>query len=336
MRRVLVTGATGLLGAYVVARLLGEGAHVRGLARSPGARRAVEALGAEAVSGEMTQLASLVAAAAGCDTIVHTAAVIATSRHADRLRQVNVLGTAHVVAAAERAGCRLVHVSSTAVFGAHRYGARPDETTALPELPVHDAYGRTKQEAERAVLDAHEAGRIWATVVRPPMMYGSGDRQLVPRLGPILSRGLFPLVGGGATALALVHADAVAEGIVRAAAHDAAAGHVYHLTNDFDLTVAELVRYAGVGLGRRIHAPCIPTAAARLALLPVQAALIAAGRRDLARQVPALLALLTRANPFSSERARRELGWSPTVAPHEGVPEAFRWWRDRRTRSGTR
>ena len=197
MRRVLVTGATGLLGAYVAARLLRQGASSAAWRALRPRARAVEALGAEAVPGEMTQLASLVAAAAGCDTIVHAAAFIATSRHADRLRQVNVTGTANVLAAAERAGSRLVHVSSTAVFGARRYGARPGETTVLPELPVHDAYGRTKQEAERAVLDAHEAGRIWATVVRPPMMYGSGDRQVVPRLGPILARGCSPSSAAG-------------------------------------------------------------------------------------------------------------------------------------------
>jgi UDP-glucose 4-epimerase len=248
---------------------------------------------------------------------------------------VNVEGTRNVVTAAERAGCRLVHVSSTAVFGADRYGARPEETAPLPELPSHDAYGRSKQEAERAVLTAHRAGRIWAAVVRPPIMYGKGDRQLAPRLGPILSCGLFPLVGGGTTKVALVHADAVAEGIVRAAAHDAAGGRVYHLTNDFDLTVAELVGYAARGLGRRVRTPHVPVTVARLALPLLQAALIAGGRPDLASQAPGVLALVTRNNPFSSDRARRELGWAPTLAPEDGVVEAFRWWSESRTRSAT-
>ena len=333
MKCVLVTGATGLLGAYVVSRLLKQGALVRGLARSPSARRAVEALGAEAVPGELSQVESLVAAAAGCDTIVHAAAAIGTGRQAEQVHQVNVAGTAHVIEAAARARSRLVYVSSTAVFGAWRYVLRPDEMTRLPELPAHDAYGRSKQEAERTVLAAHAAGRIWAAVVRPPMMYGRGDRQLAPRLGPILSRGLFPLVGGGVTKIALVHADAVAEGIVRAAAYEGAGGHVYHLTNDFDLTVADLVGYAALGLGRRVRTPHVPVGVARLALPLLQAALIAGGRRDPASQVPGVLALVTRDNPFSSARAQRELGWSPTMPPHEGVPEAFRWWRDHRTRS---
>jgi nucleoside-diphosphate-sugar epimerase len=335
VKRVLVTGATGLLGAYVVSRLLKQGVHVRGLTRSPSARHAVEALGAEAVPGEMSQVQSLVAAAAGCDTIVHAAAAIATSRQAQWIRRVNVEGAGHVVTAAERAGSRLVHVSSTAVFGADRYVARPEETSPLPDLPAHDAYGRSKQEAERAVLAAHRAGRIWAAVVRPPVMYGRGDRQLAPRLGPIVERGVVPLVDGGTSKLALVHADAVAEGVIRVAGHDAAGGQVYHLTHDFDLTVAELVGYAALGLGRRVRTPHVPMTVARLASPLLQAALIACGRRDLASQVPGVLDLVTRNNPFSSTRARDELGWRPTVAPHQGVPEAFRWWREQRTRSGT-
>ena len=74
--------------------------------------------------------------------------------------------------------------------------AATDESTPLPELPAADAYGRSKQEAERLVLAAHAAGRVWASVVRPPLMYGKRDRQFVPRLGPVLERGFFPLVAG--------------------------------------------------------------------------------------------------------------------------------------------
>jgi nucleoside-diphosphate-sugar epimerase len=56
------------------------------------------------------------------------------------------------------------------------------------------------------------------------------------------------------------------------------------------------------------------------------------GRADLAARVPGLWDLLTHDNPFSSERARRELGWSPVIPPSEGLPEAFRWWHDHRSR----
>jgi nucleoside-diphosphate-sugar epimerase len=331
MKRALVTGATGMLGSYVVERLVAEGWSVRALVRDPSRAGPVKALGADVVPGDVTRLEAMRAAAAGCDAIFHAAAVIGSGSDGEAFRLGNVVGAEHAVSAAEAAGSRLVHVSSIAVFGRHRYGAAAtDENAALPSLPARDAYGRSKQEAERAVLGAHAARRVWATVVRPPVMYGKRDRQFAPRVGPLLQRGLFPLVAGGRTTLPLVHASAVADGAIRAAAADVAGGRVYHLTDDFLVTAADLVRYAALGLGRRIRAPRIPIAAARLAFRALGIGLILRGRPDLARHASGLLEMLSRDNPFRSARARRELGWSPTVRPSEGLPEAFRWWSDHR------
>jgi nucleoside-diphosphate-sugar epimerase len=328
MKRALVTGATGLLGSYVVGRLCAAGWSVRALVRDPARNGWLEPLGARPVVGSLADAASLHAAAAGCDAVFHAAATIGAGGDWETFRAGNVLGTAHVVAAAEAAGSRLVHVSSTAVFGRHRYHAQAtDESVALPVLPARDAYGRSKQEAERVVLEAHGAGRLWACVVRPPIMYGKRDRQFAPRLGPVLARGVFPLISGGATTLSLVHADSVADGALRAATTSAAGGRVYHLTNDFDPTVRELVHYASLGLGCRVRTPDVPLGAARVALKALAGLLVLAGRRDLAPHTAGLLDMLTRNNPFSSERARRELGWSPAIRPAQGLPEAFRWWK---------
>jgi nucleoside-diphosphate-sugar epimerase len=333
MKRALVTGATGMLGSYVVGRLLAEGWSVRGLVRDPSRRAGVEALRAQAVPGDVTCLPTLRAAAAGCDAIVHAAAAIGPGGDWETFRVGNVVATANVIAAAEAAGSRLVHVSTTSVFGRHRYGAVPiDESAPLPSLPRPDAYGRSKQEAERLVLAAHASGGVWAAVVRPPVMYGKGDRQLAPRVGPLLERGLFPLVAGGTAVLSLVHAHSVADGAVRALLTSAAGGRVYHLTNDFDVTAAAFVEYASRGLGRRIRTLDVPLRAARLGTALLAAALRMGRRRDLARHVAGVLDMLSRDNPFTSERARRELSWSPTVRPADGLPEAFRWWSEHRLR----
>jgi nucleoside-diphosphate-sugar epimerase len=329
--RALVTGATGMLGARIVERLLGGGWSVRALARDPAAAGWLGGLGAEVAAGDLTNPESLRSAAAGCDAIFNAAAAIGPGSDHEAFRRVNVTGTAHLLAAAASAGSRLVHVSSTSVFGRHRYRSVPtDESAPLPELPPADAYGRSKQEAERIVLEAHARGRVWAAVVRPPVMYGRRDRQFAPRVGPLLERGVFPLIGGGRTTLTLVHADSVADGAIRAATTDRAGGRVFHLTNDFDVTVADLVRFASRGLGRRVVAPRVPTAVGRAAFRALALALVAAGRRDLAPHVEGLLQMLTRDNPFTSERARRELRWSPVIRPSAGLRDAFRWWRDGR------
>lgn len=329
-RRAMVTGATGMLGSYIVAELVADGWSVVGLVRDLERARWLEAMGAELALGSLADLPSLVSAADGCDAIFHAAAVIGSGGDWARFRRENVDGTANVVAAAARHGARLVHVSSTAVFGRARYRDRPtDESVPLPELPPHDVYGRSKQEAERVVLQAAARGRIWCAVVRPPVMYGVRDRQFIPRVGPFFERGIFPLIGGGHTTLALVHAGSVARGAVLAARAHGPGGRVYHLTNDAPVDVGLLARCAQAGLGTRVRSPVVPKPAGRVGFAALAAALRLIGRGDLARHAGGTLEMLTRDNPFTSARARDELGWNPRTSPEVRLTEAFRWWRDR-------
>ncbi len=326
--RALVTGATGMLGSYLVERLAAGGWKVRALTRTKAAGSWLEENGAEVVEGRIEDADSMVRAAAGCDVVFHAAAVIGSGGDWEAFRQGNVEGTEHVVRAAEVAGARLVHVSSTAVYGGARYRAEPtDEWAPLPVLPEHDVYGRSKQEAERLVLQAHEDGRVWAAIVRPPVMYGRRDRQFAPRVGPVLARGFFPRIAGGRTPLTVVHASSVAEGAVLAGTTEAAAGRVYLLTNDHPVTVTDLVRCAEAGLERRIWAPDVPASAGRAGFCALGWVVRGLGRSDLARHARGTLDMLTRGNPFTSERARRELGWAPALLPEVGLTDAFRWWK---------
>jgi len=332
--RALVTGATGMLGSYIVERLRTGGWEVRALIR-PGRAAAtdpwLDELDVERATGSLEDAESLRAAAAGCDAVFHAAATIGSGGSWAGFERGNVVGTGNVVGAAESAGARLVHVSSTAVYGRARYRSEPtDEQVPLPELPSHDAYGRSKQEAERIVLEAHRAGRVWTTVVRPPVMYGRRDRQFAPRIGVVLDRGVFPRIDGGRTTLSIVHAASVADGAVRAADSPVAGGEVYLLANDYPVTVTDLVRCAAEGLGRRIWAPAVPSAVGRGGFTALAWGLTAAGRGDLARHAAGTLEMLTRNNPFTSDRARRELGWCPSACRDAVLADAFRWWKAQR------
>lgn len=328
MRSALVTGATGMLGSYLVQRLVERGYAVRALVRSPNDARWLQQLHADIVQGDLADARALEGAAAGCDAVFHAAAAIGPQSDWETFRVGNVQGTSNVIEACVRAAARLVHVSSTAVYGESRYEMAPvTERTALPCLLEADAYGRSKQEAERLVLDAQASGRLWAAIVRPPVMYGERDRQFIPRIGVVMNRGIFPLCGGGQTTLPVVHANSVAEGAILAVHSDAANGSVYNLTADFPLTVVQLVSLARVGLGRRIRAPVLSLKSSRMFFRALGAALKVIGRGDLAAHANGTLEMLTHDNPFSAARARDELQWAPTIAPESGVPAAFRWWR---------
>jgi nucleoside-diphosphate-sugar epimerase len=336
VRRALVTGATGQVGAYLVERLAADGWHVRALVRAPVTAAWLEPLGATLIGGDIMDRARLAAAAEECDAIFHAAALITSEGDWPLFDAANVEGTRNAIAAAESSRARLVHVSSVAVYGgAARYRSTPtDEDTPLAPLTEGAFYARSKREADLLVLNAHAAGRIWGCAVRPDVIYGRYDRQFVPRAARIMKRGYFPVFGGGRAVMAIVHAAAVADGAVRAVETEVAGGRAYNLANDYDVTVSDFVRLAAIGLGRHVMRLPVPLALARAGFHGAAAGLRFAKREALGRDLLSALDFMSRDNPFSSERARRELGWAPAVRPEAGIPEAFRWWKEHRRRAG--
>jgi nucleoside-diphosphate-sugar epimerase len=325
----LVTGATGLVGTHLIQRLRKDGWKVRALVRDAARAGALSRVNIVLATGDMLDPTGFAIAARGCDVIFHAAAAVTPRGGWEAFRRPNIDGTRNAIAAAASAKARLVHVSSVAVYGsAERYtsGGMTSEESPLADIPADNFYPRSKRESEALVMEAHAAGRVWATAVRPDVIYGTHDRQFVPRLARLLRHGVAPLVGGGRTTLAVVHAANVADGMVRAAVTDMAGGRAYNLTNDYDVTVAEFFRLAGEGMGIRLRMLPIPLIVARGALgaFKLVAPMIVGSRFN--SVTAASLAFVSRDNPFTSERARRELGWNPPVHPEEGVPEAFRWW----------
>jgi len=326
--RALVTGATGLVGSHIAEQLTASGWTVRALVRRES--RWLNSIGVEQAVGDVLEPSSFASAARGCDTIFHTAAAITDSGGWETYRRLNVDGTRAAIDAAASAGARLLHLSSVAVYGPEgRYsagGKKTDEDSPFATLPEGAYYARSKRESEQLVLAAHASGKIWATAVRPTVIYGRRDRQFVPRAARLLQRGFAPLIGGGTSTLSLVHAGNVADGAILAARSEIAGGRVYNLAHDFDVTVRDCFLLGARGLGRSVRFIPIPLSLANVAVRAFKAftRLFSGGRWSAVSN--ASIRMLTKDNPFTSERARHELGWSPRVRPEEGIPDAFRWW----------
>ena len=331
MRTALVSGASGQVGSQIVEQLSRAGWTVRGLSRSEASDRVITSLGGQPVRGDVLDRESLIAAAKGVDVIFHTAAAITVSGGWEGYRRTNLDGTAAVIEAAERSGARLLQLSSVAVYGASgRYGAsKTSEDTVLGEIRERSHYARSKRESEDMVMEAHRSGRIWATAVRPDVIYGPRDRQFVPRIARAISLGVMPLLGGGKSTLAVVHAANVAEGAILAATNEQAGGRVYNLANDYDVTVREFYTRAAQGLGKRLTFVPVPIWMAKLALrgFRIVDRIALGGKFAVASE--GSLSFLSRDNPFTSDRAKKELGWNPSVRPEVGIPEAFRWWKEK-------
>ena len=174
--KVLVTGATGFLGGWLVRRLLAEGHDIRIIRRSKAVDDLSE-LPIESVPGDVTDVESLRAACREIDTVFHLAGVIGYSRRDRRaMEAVNVGGTANVIAACRERGVRkLVYASSVAAIGASTDGTLLTEESPYTLHPLDLGYFETKHRAEELVREAVQRGSIDAVMVNPTTIYGPGD-----------------------------------------------------------------------------------------------------------------------------------------------------------------
>jgi len=215
MSEVVVTGATGFIGGYLVERLVGRGDKVVCLARDTSDCRHIEALGAKVKRVSLEDGAGLAGAFSGADVVYHVAGMIYEMDRGAHQR-VNAGAVSHV--ARTCAGCDsppvMVLVSSLAAAGPSLNGKSRTEDDA--PSPV-SSYGRSKLDGERAVREW--AARVPVTIVRPTVVFGARDRQLLPLLKPAARLGVLFAPGSKANRLSFVHVEDLVSMLVLAAEH---------------------------------------------------------------------------------------------------------------------
>jgi nucleoside-diphosphate-sugar epimerase len=245
----LVSGATGFLGSYLLAKLREKGFRVRALARQTSNIAGLVCSGVDISEGDVADRQSLRRAVAGQQLVFHTAGKVSDWGSRREFWQANVEGTANVIAACREAGVkRLIHVSSLTVLGLPRSGVRVDEKTP-PDDSVRDFYTISKIAGERLVREAHGSGGLETVVIRPGVIWGPGDTTILPRLAALLRRGRLVFIGRGANQLGLSHVENLSQGIILAALTPSAAGQIYHLTDGEEITARDAFCALAVALG---------------------------------------------------------------------------------------
>lgn len=320
--RALVTGATGKIGNAVARQLAERGDEVVALVRNPAKARELLPSGVELAQGDVSDPASLRKAAEGIDAAFNCMGLF-EQWFADPgvFDRINAEGARNVVAAAREAGAkRVVHTSTFDVFHAPQGGTVSEAEVA--NYPKDTAYERSKQLAERLVLEEAENG-IEVVIANPASVYGPGPWHATGMdraIRDAIRRRLPATPPGGMT---LVFAEDVARGHL--AAFDRGKSGERYILADGYAPMREVLRLAVAEAGRGWVPPAIPLRVAR--------GMAGAGEAvsRVIKQPPLLgkgqLTFLMWQARASNERARTELGVEFTPLP-EGVARTVRWMTD--------
>lgn len=329
----VVTGAGGWLGNGLVSAFLGDGPHgrtgtLRLLVRDPADAETLSARSdrIEAVVGDIAEFPTahrLFDGISGTVDVIHTAGVIHPSAMSE-FDAVNHRGTEHVLRAAEQAGVRrMVHVSSNSPFGTN---ASNDDTFRQDE-PYHPyfGYGHSKKDAELRVVAAAERG-LDVVIVRPPWFYGPHQPARQTTFFTMVRTGKFPVLGGGGQRRSMVFIDNLVQGVVLAELTPTPPGLGWWIADERPYTVTEIVETVGEALRdegydvtpNRLKIPDLIGNVAERVDGVLQ-------RIDRYNQQIHVLGEMNKTIAVDISAARRDLGYEPTVALHEGMRRSIRW-----------
>jgi nucleoside-diphosphate-sugar epimerase len=297
-RRILVTGANGFVGRPLCAELLKREYPVKAAVRRPDALNTAEQT---VVAGQIDDRTDWTQALFDVDVVIHLAARVHVMKEvaADPLtefRKVNVQGSEHLARQAADAGVkRLVYVSSVKVNGEETSGQR--RYTEQDEPMPQDPYGVSKWEAEQALHRVAAETGLEVVIVRPPLVYGLNVKGNFAQMLKVLRYGMPLPLASVHNQRSLVYVGNLVDALILCAAHPAAAGQTYLVSDGEDISTPELLRRLGAAIGQPARLLSCPTGLLKLAGRLV-------GRSD---RIDRLLGSLQ----VDSGKIRSELNWTP-------------------------
>lgn len=324
MSKILVTGGNGFLGTWLTKKLVARGEFPTLLTRKESDLGDLAGLRFGTVTGDITDLNSLVAAFRGFDTVFHLAGLIAYKK-SDRAKmdRVNVTGTQNVLEACKQAGVKkLVYLSSVVAVGAGFNRTQIlNEDSSFNVAHLNLGYFQTKLAAEKLVLAACHRSEIDAVILNPSTIYGPGDAKKGSRTTQVkVAQGKFPFYTSGGVSIADV--DDVTEGIL-SGWQKGRSGERYILSGD-NVTIKQLFDMIAGAAGAKPPEYLIPNFL-----------LHGVGIWGDLTEKLGLKTAISRENAwtatlfhwFDHSKATRELGYKPRPAI-ESIQKSVAWMKD--------
>lgn len=328
--RVLVTGASGVVGGAAVRALRAQGYDVVTLQRSDLPVDLTE-LGVEHVRGDITDPDVANLACAGVSAIVHAAARVEVTGAWSDFERTNVLGTKTMLHAAQHSDvAAFVYVSSPSV--AH-HGASLVASGADPADPsrARSHYARSKALAEQSVLSA-DCEDMATVAIRPHLVWGPGDAQLTERIVSRAKAGRLVVIGSGAALIDTTYIENAGSALAAAvsrATHQSVRGRAFVVTNGEPRTVSEMLTRIALAAGAPRPTRHVPYPIARIGGHAMDALWFLSGRSGEPPVTAFVAEQLATAHWFDQSQTRAALNWNPEVSLDEGFHRLAEWYASR-------
>jgi nucleoside-diphosphate-sugar epimerase len=318
---VLVTGAGGFLGRYIAEQSLARGDRVRGLAR--GEYPQLADLGVEMIRGDLRDAETVIRACHGVDVVYHVAAIAGIWGPWQTFYAINTLGTRHVIAACRKHQVgRLVFTSSPSVTFDGRDQNGIDESAPYPQRWLCH-YPHTKALAEQDVLAADHPGELLTCALRPHLIWGPRDENLIPRLIDRARSGKLRRVGDGTNLVDITYVENAAEAHLQAA--DALAdnspvhGRTYFISQGQPVNCWDWINEVLALAGLAPITKSISAGAAYRIGAAMEGIWTLLRRHDEPRMTRFLSTQLSTSHYFDLTAAREHFGYQPSISLPEGM-----------------
>jgi len=319
--KALVTGANGFLGSYLVRHLLKHNYEVTAMTR----RRdeGLASLNVEMAHGDVRDFDSVLSACTGQDIVFHTAAISGIWGPWKRYYTTNTVGTRNVVDACVQTSVRrLIYTSSPSVTFNGQHQTNIDESAPYPKRWLCH-YPHSKALAEQNVLSANDTFDLLTCALRPHLIWGPGDRHLIPRLIERAKKKQLRRVGDGVNLVDTIYVENAAEAHVQAAQalvdDSPLCGNAYFISQDDPVNcwewINEILQIAGVP---RVRQSISFRWAYRLGYA-LESFHELTNKDSEPRMTRFLAAQLAKNHYFDISRAKRDFGYSPRIGNSEGM-----------------
>lgn len=327
MTKILVTGATGFLGKYLVEQLLSTGYEVLALGRNEKAGQKLAEMGASFCKGDFTDKEGCSAYFENVDYVIHAGALSTVWGSWDSFYNINVIGTRNVCELCmEHNIKRMVYISSPSIYSGkvHRFDIRENDYDSRNEL---NYYIKSKIMSEE-IVQKFQAEGLYTVVIRPRGLFGIGDTSLIPRILKANQKIGIPLFNKGKNYVDITCVENVAYAAMLCVQAENISGEVFNISNGEPMQfkeILELFMKSIEGKARYLKLPFGLVYGIASFLETIYRTFHIKGEPALTRYTVCTLAF---SQTLNISKAKKMLGYEPKITIAEGIINYGKWWKE--------